>query len=140
MVRIIFITLLLSAFSHVCRAQAYYGEEAEKMIIKHCCQDFTIHIRSKSMKDSIPDMSFKMISLVNKFQNVYDTITINTVIPQCKSYSLYGYVKRKKNDIFFKSIYRGEYTLYLYIGKKEYVRTIAIWEKDNLYEATIDID
>lgn len=120
-------------------AQAYYGEEAIKMKIREDCQDFTIHVKSKSTQDSIPDMSFQLLHLLNPIYQEYDTVTINTVARE-KIFTLLGDVKRTKNDIFFKNLSGGDYTLYLYIGKKKHVKKFFLYRKNRVSEITIDVD
>lgn len=69
----------------------------------------------------------------------YDTITINTIANE-NEFILFGYVRRTRNDIFFKTLSRGEYTLDLYIGEKKYVKKFTLYKKYPISEITVDVD
>ena len=118
-------------------AQGYYGDEALDMMAKYACQDLTVHVVSKDT-DSIPDLSFYLVHNDNAFVPTLDTVTINTK-PRTNPFTLLGSIKRKGNDLFFKTISSGQYELHLFVGHKEYIRKFYLSVKEPL-QITIKVD
>lgn len=132
---LIFIIFLACSINGL--AQGYYGDEALDMMAKYASQDLTVHVVSKET-DSIPDLSFYLVHNNNAFVPSLDTVTINTK-PRTNPFTLLGSIKRKGNDLFFKTIIYGQYELHLFVGHKEYIRKFYLSVKEPL-QITIKVD
>lgn len=140
MAKKIILIAIISLF--LCKANAQVevlvNEDAVAYIKKYETKDLILHVNSKSTKDSIPDLSFYLIYENTALPPDYDTLTIKSVKDD---YVLFGDIKRIKNDIYFNTIIKGQYTLQVFVGEKKYARRFFLSLSDpHKIELTVDVD